>query len=247
MSAIRLRRDSIPDQIFHDLKNRIITSEWAPGTKIPSETEIGEMYGASRLSARTAIQRLAAFGLVDVRVGDGTYVKDNPLKDYLNNGAVLLLTIRDLDDFADFRNAFDNSYMAIACEKRTDEDIVYVKSVYDQMMDDAIRGDLESFHYHDFRFHGALCRCTHNEYFVMIYRLIGKLYNEHLMSSTESFSTLPGMSMDVEADDYYLKQLVKFHYIYITALEKRDFNIATGDMEGYQQIYRDQRHVLSED
>ena len=242
----KIKRDTIPDQIFSELMSKIISAEWGPGTKIPSETEIGNMFGVSRLSARTAIQRLAAYGLVDVKVGDGTYVKESPLKAYLDNGSDLLLSVHDLDDFAEFRVCFDNAYIPIACKNRTDDDINNLKRILNRMIDDSMCGDLESFQLHDYQFHQMVCRCSHNEFFIMIYRLIGKLYNEHLVSSTESFSTLPGMSNVVESDDYYLKKLCDVHHTYITALETRDASIVSTPVADYQANYKKRRHMKSE-
>ena len=81
--AHQLKRKSISDQIFDILKEKIISNQWKPGDKIPSETELAASFGVSRLSARTAIQRLSALGLVEIRVGDGTYIKDYPLDNLL--------------------------------------------------------------------------------------------------------------------------------------------------------------------
>ena len=96
--AHQLKRKSISDQIFDILKEKIISNQWKPGDKIPSETELAASFGVSRLSARTAIQRLSALGLVEIRVGDGTYIKDYPLDNLLTEGSELLLSVREEDE-----------------------------------------------------------------------------------------------------------------------------------------------------
>ena len=48
----------------------------APATRLPPEGELAALMGVSRGSLREAVRVLAHLGIVDVRVGDGTYVTD---------------------------------------------------------------------------------------------------------------------------------------------------------------------------
>ena len=52
-------------QIFNTLKEKILTLEYEPGMPI-NEGEICEMFSASRTPVRTAMQRLADLGLIDL-------------------------------------------------------------------------------------------------------------------------------------------------------------------------------------
>ena len=143
--AHQIKRRSVSNQIFDTLKERIIDRQWLPGDKIPSETEIAASFGVSRLSARTAIQRLSALGLVEVRVGDGTYIKESPLDDLLVEGSELLMSVREEDDMGDFRSLFEQGYMLLACARRTQEDIDRVSAIMDRMWDCARKGQLEEY------------------------------------------------------------------------------------------------------
>lgn len=50
-------RSNLSDQIFDYLKEQIVSGEWKPGEKIPSETELSAQLGVSRMSLRTAIKK----------------------------------------------------------------------------------------------------------------------------------------------------------------------------------------------
>jgi len=63
-------------QLATQLRVRIMDREFAPGTRLPSETAISADYGVSRVTVRTAVKLLESQGLVDVRHGSGTYVCD---------------------------------------------------------------------------------------------------------------------------------------------------------------------------
>lgn len=65
-------------QVEHDLRERITSGIWSPGDRIPSEHELGELYGASRITIRQALGNLASEGLLSREPGRGTFVRDWP-------------------------------------------------------------------------------------------------------------------------------------------------------------------------
>lgn len=65
-------------QIANDLLLRISQEEWVIGDKIPSENELSEEYGASRVTVRQALAKLEADGLIDKQRGRGAFLKANP-------------------------------------------------------------------------------------------------------------------------------------------------------------------------
>lgn len=61
-------------QLMEFIRERIRNGEWAPGTLIPSERELCERYGISRMTARQAITELVNEGLLYREQGKGTFV-----------------------------------------------------------------------------------------------------------------------------------------------------------------------------
>jgi len=64
-------------QIKQTIKTWIINKEFNPGGKIPSENELAERFGVSRLTIRQAISQLTQEGFLISRRGEGTFVTDN--------------------------------------------------------------------------------------------------------------------------------------------------------------------------
>lgn len=62
-------------QLAEELRGQIMRGELAPGTAMPSETELAETSGLSRTSVRNAIRQLREWGLVRAEQGRGTYVR----------------------------------------------------------------------------------------------------------------------------------------------------------------------------
>lgn len=71
-----VRRRSVPDEVFDQLAAEVVGGRLEPGEPLPSERRLSELLGVSRPAVREALQRLSAAGLVEVRQGDATTVRD---------------------------------------------------------------------------------------------------------------------------------------------------------------------------
>ena len=72
------KRESAVDIVVNNIKQLLIERKLKPGDRLPSELEISEGMGVSRGSVREAMKILTAFGLVEIRVGNGTYICQKP-------------------------------------------------------------------------------------------------------------------------------------------------------------------------
>ncbi len=66
-------------RIYEDLRDEIAEGVYPVGTRIPSETELVNRYGVSRLTVRRAISDLSAEGFLITVQGRGSFVKKNRL------------------------------------------------------------------------------------------------------------------------------------------------------------------------
>ena len=65
------KRESAVDIVVNSIKQLLADKKLLPGDKLPNELEISEGLGVSRGSVREAMKILSAFGLIDIRVGNG--------------------------------------------------------------------------------------------------------------------------------------------------------------------------------
>lgn len=63
-------------QVEHDIRHRIESGVWQPGDRLPSESQLGDLYGASRITIRQALGNIASDGLVSREPGRGTFVRE---------------------------------------------------------------------------------------------------------------------------------------------------------------------------
>jgi GntR family transcriptional regulator len=74
----RLLRGDLPTPLYHQifsiLRDRIVGGELTHGNQLPTEFELADAFEVSRITAKRALDELAAEGLVERRRGRGTHV-----------------------------------------------------------------------------------------------------------------------------------------------------------------------------
>ncbi|MGE7055408.1 GntR family transcriptional regulator, partial [Paenibacillus glucanolyticus] len=64
-------------QIYNYMKNRIMNGEWPVGTRIPTQRDLAAKFGVNRSTIVYALGELAADGLIQSKVGQGTVIANN--------------------------------------------------------------------------------------------------------------------------------------------------------------------------
>ncbi len=71
-----VNRRSVPEDVFEQIVGEVLSGAMQPGQTLPSERKLAEVLGVSRPAVREALKRLTEAGLVEVRQGDATTVRD---------------------------------------------------------------------------------------------------------------------------------------------------------------------------
>src|SRR6476659_8580567 len=69
-------RRSVPDEVFDQVLDEVVSGALGPGASLPSERRLAEVLGVSRPAVREALQRMTQTRLLDVRHGGSTTVRD---------------------------------------------------------------------------------------------------------------------------------------------------------------------------
>lgn len=175
------RRTSVADEAFDELARAILSGELPAGSKLPSERELEQTLGASRVLIRQAIHRLGDMGLVRVRQGAATEVQ--PLSE-MRDVRVLELLYRlghrsgerrsDMDPFVVERQYMNGASLLELAELRgTDAQREEVLRVVNQ----EAPGEHEPFLPFEQKFWHAVAAATNNPIFRMElswwYRVVG--------------------------------------------------------------------------
>jgi GntR family transcriptional repressor for pyruvate dehydrogenase complex len=70
-----IKREPVATQVARKLVEYLLSGAVEPGERMPSERQLAEAFGVGRSAMREAIKALSLIGLVEVRQGDGTYLR----------------------------------------------------------------------------------------------------------------------------------------------------------------------------
>ena len=157
------------DQVFQNLRENIVAGRWKAEEKLPAETELASLYGVNRLTVRMALQRLNALGMVETRVGDGTYVKKFDFTDFINGVQDLYTNPQLMGDVCEFRKHIEVECARLAIDRATDEEFETLDRIctaYDSLKvkithpvdEESLRMMLE----YDMAFHEQIWLMSHN-------------------------------------------------------------------------------------
>ncbi len=166
-----IKRKNITDEIFRQMRQLILSGEWNSGSKIPSENELTDRFGVSRIAVREALKKLLALDLIETRPGSGTYVKELSAGLYANSLIPLLLLDKpNVRHVIEFRRAIEVENARLATERATGEDIENLQKILDQMEQSV--GDSEKFAEKDSDFHYEIAKMTRNPFIIKVTLLL---------------------------------------------------------------------------
>lgn len=168
------RRASVSEAIFEELKKRIIAGEWKPGERLPSESKLCELTGASRVSVRAAIQKLSSLGLVESRQGGGTNVCMMSGEQHLNSVLPYFTLARpDRVSMFEFRRIIEVEGAALAAQRA---DAQQIQAMYTATRKMAEAGSAEEITRHDLEFHYLIMQGSRNSILVKVFEILQDTY-----------------------------------------------------------------------
>lgn len=97
MAMQPVNRRSVPEDVFDQIVAEVLSGEMQPGQTLPSERRLAEALKVSRPAVREALKRISAAGLIEVRQGNATTVRDFRRHAGLDLLPRLLLQVGELD------------------------------------------------------------------------------------------------------------------------------------------------------
>jgi GntR family transcriptional regulator, transcriptional repressor for pyruvate dehydrogenase complex len=119
-----IRREPLAAEVARRLVDYLLSGGVEPGARIPSERQLAEAFGVGRSAVREAIAALTLIGLIEVRHGDGTYLKrpDSPLLPQVVEWGLLLGEKRTAD-LVEARQKIEVDIAGLAALRRTEDDL----------------------------------------------------------------------------------------------------------------------------
>ena len=171
MEQTQSERKLLGAQTEDDLMSYILGTPVAIGEKLPNEFELGQMFQVGRSTIREAVKSLVTKGILEVRRGDGTYVKshcslaEDPLGlSRLDDKYKLALELMDV------RLILEPEIAASAAAHATPENKAELQALCGEVERLCLSG--EDHTPKDIAFHTCIARCSQNRVMEMLVPII---------------------------------------------------------------------------
>jgi len=141
------------------LEKKITSGEYKAGERIPSEAKLCETLGVSRVSVRSAVEKLIAIGLLHKKRKGSTYVSKQNQENYLNYLIPTLIHNIDYLEMLELRQALDGFAIGLCIDHLNEKAIHEFKLLLEEM--EKHKED-ESFFVLDRKFHSLIAYYSKN-------------------------------------------------------------------------------------
>ena len=133
-------------QTANEIVNQIVSSisrgELQPGSLLPSERDLAQMFNVSRVAVREAISALSLLGIIQKKWGKGNFISENVNLSLIRNSVKHLIVVREQEviEVIEARIAVECELAALAAARRTAADLNRLKKA----LDDYLKSSRES-------------------------------------------------------------------------------------------------------
>ncbi len=128
------KREGTTISISRQLLDYLLSGRVQPGDRLPPERKLAEALGVGRSVVREALKSLTLLGLLEVRLGDGTYVKRvdaDILPESIEWG--LVLGAGHVPDLLEARRHLDVILAGLAAVRRDERDMADLRALHAAM------------------------------------------------------------------------------------------------------------------
>lgn len=220
--------ESSVDYVINSIKELLLTKKLVPGDRLPAEMELAKLLSVSRGSIREAMKILAAFGIIEIKRGDGTYVSRDIEGKVLFDPLLFsfILSQPEFEELRELRVLLEKDVIRLAIKNATESDVASLQQCYESMevlkhnddknYDKLLACDLE--------FHHILGRITRNRLLEKLYRFVMEYFRPYIAQSIRNHT-------------YFSLESNETHKILLTAVENRDFVSAEQAVENSVEVW----------
>lgn len=177
--SVSLRSDTLYVRVANHLRNLIESQGLGPGERLPTERQLAETLGVSRVPIREAIRTLSAQGVVEVRRGQGMFVASGGIDATLDELTSSLMKQRStFDDLFAVRRLLEPASAQWAASRATADGIAKLRQIVDLMEEEGSTEppNLTRMGELDLELHVEIAVCSENGVLLRIMRAIQDLH-----------------------------------------------------------------------
>lgn len=156
-----IRSTRIYAEIVRQVKQMIAEGRLKSGDQLPPERDLADKFVVSRTSVREALRALESLGLVEIRPGEGTFVRQGSIEALVEPLALLMVSQREaIGELFEARRLLEPSLAALAAERATPEELHEMERILEAQAREIASGRTGLGQ--DAQFHTAIAAAAHN-------------------------------------------------------------------------------------
>lgn len=165
------------EAIYEQIKALIISGQYRPGDRLPSERAMMEMLQRSRHTIREALRKLEQAGFIRIAPGSTGAVVQALSTDSVAEPLELLLQTNSipLKDLVDYRSRNDAAVARLAARNHNSGDIARLSDILDRSEALFAADDFPAFTQQDAAFHEALAQAGKNQVSFIISKVLSRI------------------------------------------------------------------------
>ncbi|HEX7127426.1 MAG TPA: FadR/GntR family transcriptional regulator [Thermodesulfobacteriota bacterium] len=174
LSVVASTEAHLFEEIFQFFKSQLVSGALRPGDRLLSERELATRLGVSRASLREVMRAMALLGVVEIRPGQGTFVRSpdvGVLRDFF--GVMLAMQPTVYEHVLEARIAIECHAIRLACTNARPEDEARLRLALDRILETVEDADTGADA--DFEFHAAIVQASRNAVLLFVYEAIETL------------------------------------------------------------------------
>ncbi|HJW73109.1 MAG TPA: FadR/GntR family transcriptional regulator [Geothrix sp.] len=173
MDFTPIRTKRLYEEIVEQIKQFISNGKLKPGDKLLPERELAEKLGVSRASVREAIRTLDILGVIDIKPGGGTFIRETDNDDIIRPLAMFLAVEQNsLLDMFEMRRIFETATAGLAAQRATSDELEEIQATLVGMREGLNVNDPEKGEEFDAAFHFAVAEATHNTLLIKLFKTV---------------------------------------------------------------------------
>ena len=167
----KAKQSRVFQDVVEQIQDAILSGKLKPGTKLPAERELKDMFNTSRGTLREALRVLEQKGLIEIKLGvaGGAIVKRIDADPIMESLALLIRSgAVSLAHLAEFTIKIEGSLMELATDRATPEDLDTLESLCAQARTHYENEDWENFLKTDEAMHSFIGTMSRNPIFQLI-------------------------------------------------------------------------------
>lgn len=175
MELTPIKTKRLYEEIVDQIKHLIAEGKLKPGDKLLAERDLADRFQVSRASVREAIRTLEMLAIIDIRPGEGTFVRGTETDDIIRPLAMFLAVERNsLLDMFEMRRIFETATASLAAQRATFEELDQIESMLANMRERLNLQDSEKGEEFDAAFHYAVAEATHNSLLTKLFKTVSE-------------------------------------------------------------------------